>query len=128
MIALVDRDTGDVEINLTYEQSLESGFEGSRRLYETITAAVMERGIPAIMQANLQQLQFLEAMNSLESGPSARIRAADFIFMPMHDSDGEIIGVLGAYQLLSTNTPLEENIRLLADLAGLFAQAMEVRR
>jgi Nif-specific regulatory protein len=122
-IAVVQRETGDFEIKLAYGQCPED----SRCFCEAITRKVIERESPAIIQEAPRGITFLEDIREILSDSSGKIGHSIFICVPLHDAGGEIIGALGADKLFPTGATPEEELQLLSDLAGLFAQAVNIR-
>ena len=124
-ITLFNRETGGTELNLAYGLSKEE--RSKRRLRQEITNRVVETGFPAVAERFSQKPRLLHRNHDLKNEIGQRTEShISFISVPIHGTDG-IIGVIGADRLFPEKKSVEEDVRLLTRIAGLLADAIEIR-
>jgi Nif-specific regulatory protein len=126
-ITLLNRDTGDIEIDSAYGLSNEERTRGHYRLGEGVTGKVIETATPAIVEKISQEPRFLDKTGARIRDISRNKRDISFICVPIHGSNGTI-GALSVDRLFSEDSSLDEDVRLLTVIAALLAQAVEIRQ
>jgi Nif-specific regulatory protein len=126
-ITLLNRETGEIDIDLAYGLSNEELTKGRYKLGEGITGKVIETGIPAVVEKITQEPRFLDKTGVRMRDIGSNEMDISFICVPIHGSNG-ILGALSVDRLFSENSSLDEDVRLLAVVAALLAQAVEIRQ
>jgi Nif-specific regulatory protein len=126
-ITLLNRETGEIEIDSAYELSDEERTRGRYRLGEGITGKVIETGIPTIVEKISQESRFLDKTGARIRDITKNKKDISFICVPIHGSNGTI-GALSVDRLFSEKSSLDEDVRLLTVIAALLAQAVEIRQ
>jgi Nif-specific regulatory protein len=126
-ITLLNRETGEIDIDIACGLSDEEQTRGRYRLGEGITGKVIETGIPAVVEKISQDPRFLDKTGVRMRDIGANEMDISFICVPIHGSNG-ILGALSVDRLFSANSSLDEDVRLLSVIAALLAQAVEIRQ
>jgi Nif-specific regulatory protein len=125
-VTILNSETGETELNLAYGISRED--RSRRRIIDEITGRVVETGIPAIVEEFWQKPLSLNGSNVLEKKTSQWTKKnISYIYVPICSADG-IVGVIGTDQLFPEKESIEDEVRLLTQIANLLADAVEIRR
>jgi Nif-specific regulatory protein len=123
-IALLNRETGEISIEAAYGLSNSQRERGRYRLGEGVTGKVVATGRPAVVPRISEEPLFLN-----RTGARRRLRRKDITFICVPIKLGnETIGALSADRLFLEGTTLEEDVRLLAIIASMIAQAVRLRQ
>jgi Nif-specific regulatory protein len=125
-ITLLNRETGEIEIDLAHGLSSEERAKGRYRLGEGITGKVIETGIPAVVEKISKEPRFLDKTGARMRDITSNKNDISFICVPIRSSNG-IIGAMSVDRLFSEDSSLDEDVRLLTVIAALLAQAVEIR-
>jgi Nif-specific regulatory protein len=125
-ITLLNRETGEIEIDLAHGLSKEEQAKGRYRLGEGITGKVIETGIPAVVERISKEPRFLDKTGARMRDISRNKNDISFICVPIYSSNG-IIGAMSVDRLFAEDSSLDEDVRLLTVIAALLAQAVENR-
>lgn len=126
-ITILNRDTGDIEIDAAHGLTIEEQSRGRYRLGEGVTGKVVETGIPAVVERVSQEPRFLDKTRTRMRYLNGNKKEISFICVPIRSNKG-IIGSMSVDRLFSEDSSLEEDLRLLTIIATLLAQAVEIRR
>jgi Nif-specific regulatory protein len=126
-ITLLNRETGEIEIDFAYGLSDEERTRGRYRLGEGITGKVIETGIPAVVEKISKEPRFLDKTGIRMRAMSGNKKEISFICVPIYGGN-ETIGALSVDRLFSEDSSLDEDVRLLTVIAALLAQAVEIRQ
>jgi Nif-specific regulatory protein len=126
-ITVLNRGTGEIEIEQVYGLSSEERSKHRYRSDEGITCQVVEAGIPAIVEKGSQEPHFFDRKHALTEAVSWRIKKdIAFICAPIHGRNGTI-GAVTADRLFPDEVSIDEDVLLLTTISSLLAQAIEVR-
>ncbi len=127
-ITVLNRETGEIEIDIAYGLSSEERSSHRYSSDEGITVRVVETGIPAIVEKTSQEPFFLDGRYvSLEGASRKTKNDIAFICAPILGRNGAV-GAITAQGLFSEEASIVEAMRLLTTIASLLAQAVEIRR
>ena len=126
-ITLLNRETGEIEIDLAHGFASEQREIGRYRLGEGITGKVVETGIPAVVERVSQEPIFLDRTRAGTRGMGRNKNDISFICVPIRGSGGPI-GAICVDGLFPENSSLDEDVRLLTIIAALLGQAVDIRR
>ena len=123
-LALLDRETGEIYIEMAYGLSASQQERGRYRLGEGVTGKVVQTGVPAIVPRISEEPLFLNRTRAREG---LRKKDISFICVPIKIGK-EVIGTLSADRLFDESVSFEEDVRLLSILASMIAQAVRLRQ
>jgi Nif-specific regulatory protein len=125
-VTLINTETGEWDLHLAYGISKDD--RPRWRIIEEITDRVVETGIPAIADKTFKKPRSFNGGHApdQESGQWTK-RDISCIYVPIRGADG-IVGAIGSDQLFPDEESVEEDARLLAQIAHLLANAVEIRR
>jgi Nif-specific regulatory protein len=126
-ITLLNRETGEIEIDLAHGLSNEQRKKERYRLGEGITGKVVETGIPAVVERVSQEPRFLDGTHARTRDMGINKNDVSFICVPIRGNGGPI-GAISVDRLFSENSSLDEDVRLLTIIAALLGQAVEIRQ
>jgi Nif-specific regulatory protein len=123
-ITLLDRESGEISIEVAYGLSQSQQQKGKYKLGEGITGKVVLTGQPAIVPRISQEPMFLN-----RTGARAKLDKKDISFICVPIKIGhETIGALSVDRLFDLNVSLEEDMHLLSIIASMLAQAVRLRQ
>jgi Nif-specific regulatory protein len=123
-IALLNRETGEISIEAAYGLSDSQRERGRYKLGEGVTGKVVATGRPAVVPRISEEPLFL---NRTGARKGLRRKDISFICVPIKLGN-EVIGALSADQLFTETKALDEDVRLLAIIASMIAQAVRLRQ
>ncbi len=123
-LAVLDPDTGDLAIEAAHGLTAEERRRGRYRVGEGITGRVLERGEPMAVPSIGNEPLFLDRTGARRELDRARVA---FLCVPVKVG-GRAVGVLSADRLPAVGEDLEEDLRVLEIVAGLVAQAVQLRQ
>jgi Nif-specific regulatory protein len=126
-IALLNRETGDIEIDVAHGLTEEERARGRYKLGEGIIGKVIETGVPVIVEKVSKEPRFLNKTRARKREIARDKNDISFICVPIRSSS-ETIGAISVDRLFSEDSSLDEDVRLLTIIAALLAQAVEIRR
>ncbi len=126
-IALFNRETGEIEIDVAYGLSDKERTRGRYQLGEGITGKVIETGVPAVVEKVSQEPRFLDKTGARMRDITGKKKEISFICVPICGNNGTL-GALSVDRLFSEDSSLDEDLRLLTVIAALLAQAVEIRQ
>jgi Nif-specific regulatory protein len=127
-ITLVDRMTGDIEMDLVCGQSPDADSEARRYSGEEITGKVIETGKPVMVQAGSGRPVPPSCSRIAAPDTFRELNPARYICVPLQSSAGDTMGALGAALVFSRDFSPDEELRLLINLAGVLSPAIEIRQ
>jgi Nif-specific regulatory protein len=122
-LTLIDRSTGDIFIEAAYGLSAKQRERGHYKAGEGVTGKVINSGIPAVVPRISDEPLFL---NKTKAREDLHKKDISFICVPIR-LENQIIGTLSADRLFSDMVSFEEDVRLLAIIAAMVAQAVKLR-
>jgi Nif-specific regulatory protein len=125
-ITILNRETGELEIDISYGLSSEERSRGRYRVGEGITGKVVETGLPAVIERVSEEPQFLDRTRTRMREISRQKKDISFLCVPIRIGT-QTIGAMSADRLFSEDVALEEDVRLLTIIASLLAQAIRLR-
>ncbi|MFZ2653348.1 MAG: sigma 54-interacting transcriptional regulator [Victivallales bacterium] len=128
-ITILNRETGQVEIDQAFGLSTEERSRGRYRLGEGVTGQVVKSGEPAVVRKISETPLFLDRTKTRwrEIEKHCKCKDISFICVPVKIGN-EVIGALSADRLFDESVSLEEDLKLLTIIASLIAQAVKLRR
>jgi Nif-specific regulatory protein len=126
-ITLINRETGEIEIDLAHGLSNEDWTRVRYKPGEGITGKVIEKGVPAIVEKFSHELRFLDKTHARNRYINRNRNDISFIYVPILGSSGAI-GAISADRLFPEGSSLEDEVRLLSIITALLAQAVELRQ
>jgi Nif-specific regulatory protein len=120
-LTLLNRQTGDISIQVAHGVSPEQARRARYRLGEGVTGQVVLSGEPAILPKISESPIFLDR--------TGRGRGAEvsFLCVPIR-SGNEIFGALSVDRAYDPQHDLEDDVRLLSIVGSMVAQAVKIRR
>jgi len=117
-IALLNRDTSEIHIEVAHGISLSERTKGRYKLGEGVTGRVIESGRPmAVPKINDEPL-FLD-----RTGARSRIDKSTISFISVPIKEGrKVVGALSVDRVFEGPSPLDEDVRLLTVISTLIAQ------
>jgi Nif-specific regulatory protein len=123
-LTLLDQETGEIFIEAAYGLTTSQKERGRYRMGEGITGKVVATGQPAVVTSISEEPLFLN-----RTGARKRLRKKDVSFICVPIKLGrEVIGALSVDRLFSDAVSLQEDVRLLAIIASMIAQAVKLRQ
>ena len=123
-ITLLNRKTGEIAIEAAHGLSAQQRQWGRYQLGEGVTGKVVQTGQAALVPRISEEPLFLDRTKARSSLNKKDI---SFICVPIKLGD-EVIGALSADRLFTDQISLEEDLRLLAVIAQMIAQAVRLRQ
>ena len=123
-ITLLNRQSGEINIETAYGLSDSQLKKGKYQLGEGITGRVVQTGLPMIIPSISKEPTFL---NRTGARSIVKKENTSFICVPIKIGK-ETIGTLSADRLFTEDISLDEDVRLLTILASMIAQAVRLRR
>jgi len=123
-LTLLNRETGEIYIEEAYGLSASQKERGRYELGEGMTGKVVQTGKPVVVPRISEEPLFLD-----RTGARKNLRKTDtsFICVPIKLGK-EVIGALSADRLFADTVSLEEDVRLLAIISSMIAQAVRLRQ
>jgi Nif-specific regulatory protein len=123
-IALLNRESGEISIEAAYGLSASQQERGRYRLGEGVTGKVVATGRPAVVPRISEEPLFLN-----RTGARKGVQKSDVSFLCVPIKLGnEAIGALSADRLFAEGVAFKEDVRLLAIIASMIAQAVRLRQ
>ncbi len=123
-LTLLNRETGEINIEAAYELSPTQKERGRYRVGEGVTGRVVETGRPAVVPRISDEPLFLD-----RTGARKKLLKKDISFLCVPIKLGkEVIGTLSADRLFSEAVSFEEDVRLLSIVASMIGQAVKLRQ
>jgi Nif-specific regulatory protein len=123
-ITLLNRETGEIMIEVAHGLSSKQRERGRYRLGEGVTGKVVQSGKPAVVPHISDDPLFLD-----RTGARSDLEKTDISFLCVPIKLGnEVIGTLSADRLFTDTVSLEEDLRLLSVVASMIAQAVRLRQ
>ncbi len=123
-ITLLNRQTGEISIDVAHGLSESQKERGRYRLGEGVTGKVIQSGRPVVVPRVSQEPLFL---NRTGARDGLRKKDIAFICVPIKLGN-EVIGALSADHVLPKDVKLEEDVRLLSIIASMIARAVRLRQ
>jgi Nif-specific regulatory protein len=123
-LSLVNRQTGEVRVAAGIGLSTKQQERGRYQIGEGVTGKVVETGQPAIVPRVSEEPLFLDRTGVREGLEREDI---SFLCVPIK-LEGEVIGALSADRLFADGISFEEDVRLLAIIGSMIAQAVRLRQ
>ncbi len=123
-ITLLNRNTGELNIETAYGLSDTQQKRGKYRVGEGITGRVVETGQPVIIPNISEEPTFL---NKTGARKDKQKRDISFICVPIKTSK-EVIGTLSIDRQRTSETTLDDDVRLLSIIGSMIAQAVKLRQ
>lgn len=123
-VALLNRETGEIEIEAAYGLSADQIRRGVYKLGEGVTGKVVETGRPMVAPRVSEEPLFL---NRTGARPPLQRGEIAFICVPIKIGN-ETAGALSADRLFEEPAPFEEDVRVLSIIASMLSQAVRLRR
>ena len=123
-LTLLDWETGEIYIEAAHGLSPKQQDRGRYRRGEGITGKVVQTGKPMIVPSISEEPLFLDRTGVRKHLPKKDI---SFICVPIKLGN-EVIGALSVDRLFREQVSLEEDVRLLAIIASMIAQAVRLRQ
>jgi Nif-specific regulatory protein len=120
-ITLFSRATGEILIEAAHGLSPKQAEMGRYRLGEGVTGQVVLTGKPAVIPKTSESPLFVNRTKRISN------REFSFICVPIK-AGKDIAGTLSADRLYNPESDLDEDVRLLAIIASMIAQAVKLRR
>jgi Nif-specific regulatory protein len=123
-LTLLNQGTGEIFIEAAYGLSASQQERGRYKPGEGVTGKVVQTGQPAVVPRISEEPLFLN-----RTGARKRLRKKDisFICVPIKLGN-QVIGALSADRLFTENVSFQEDVRLLAIIASMIAQAIRLRQ
>ena len=123
-LTLLDMDTGEIFIEAAHGLSDRQKERGRYRPGEGVIGLVVKTGQAAVVPHISDEPQFLD-----KTGARKKLAKEDisFICVPIKLGN-EVIGTLSADRLFEEGVALDEDVRLLAIIASMIAQAVKLRQ
>ncbi|HZE99465.1 MAG TPA: nif-specific transcriptional activator NifA [Planctomycetota bacterium] len=123
-LALVNRETGEIQVDAAHGLSESQKEKGRYRLGEGVTGKVIQSGKPAVVPRVSQEPMFLN-----RTGARSGLRKKDIAFICIPIKIGnEILGALSADRLLPKEVSLDEDLRVMQIIGSMIAQAVRLRQ
>lgn len=123
-ISLLNRETGEIYIEIAHGLSGKELERGHYRPGEGIVGQVVESGRPMAVPRISQEPLFLNRTGARKNLDKAEI---SYICVPIK-LESEVIGALSADRIFSGEIALEEDLRLMSIIASMIAQAVRLRQ
>jgi Nif-specific regulatory protein len=123
-LTLLNRETGEIFIEEAYGLSSSQKERGRYKLGEGMTGKVVKTGKSAVVPRISEEPLFLN-----RTGARKDLRKKDISFLCVPIKLGKVvIGALSADRLFEDTVSLEEDVRLLAIISSMIAQAVRLRQ
>ncbi|MGD8564128.1 MAG: sigma 54-interacting transcriptional regulator [Desulfarculaceae bacterium] len=123
-ITLVNRESGEIQIEAAHGLSPQQRQKGRYRVGEGVTGKVVATGKPALIPHIYEDPSFLD-----RTGARANLEPEDISFLCVPIKLGnEVIGALSVDRLFSSEASLHEDLRLLSVIANMISQAVRLRQ
>lgn len=119
-IAILNRETGNISIELAYALSSEEQARGIYRIGEGITGKVVQSGAPIVVKNVFDDPLFL---NKTQVRKHTKEQKISYLCVPIK-AEERVIGTLSADRLYKDNVNLNEDLRLLSIIASILAQSV----
>jgi len=126
-ITILDRASGEIEIDQAFGLSAEEQARGRYRLGEGVTGRVVATGQPARIARVSQDPLFLDRTRTRNRARTQQNSEISFICVPL-SLHGEVIGALSVDRPFVDEASLAEDERLLTIVASLITRAVDLRR
>ncbi len=123
-VTLLNRETGEISIEAAHGLSRRQRERGRYRLGEGITGRVIATGQPEAVPRIAEEPLFLDRSRSRRG---ASLRETSFLCVPIKVGS-EVVGALSADRPLADAAALAADLRLLAVIASMIAQALHLRQ
>ena len=124
MLALLNRQSGEIVIQAAHGLSLRQINKGRYRADEGIVGQVVKSGEPIIVPKISEDNRFLD-----RTGARSKLKKQKLSFLCVPIKVGnEVVGTLSADRAIAKKSTLEEDIRLLSIVASMVAQAVKLRQ
>ena len=123
-LALLNRQTGEISIEAAHGLSASQQERGRYKLGEGVTGKVVATGRPAVVPRISEEPLFL---NRTGARKGLHKKDISFICVPIKIGN-EVIGALSADRLFAEGVSFEEDVRLLAIITSMIAQAVRLRQ
>lgn len=120
-LAILNRDTNNISIELAYELSSEERARGIYKIGEGITGKVVETGKPIVVENIFEDALFL---NKTKARKHKKEQCVSFICVPIILEE-RVIGALSADRPYAKDINLKDDLRLLSIIALLIAQSVD---
>ncbi len=126
-LTLLNRQTGDIFIEVAHGVSDQMARRGRFRLGEGVTGRVVESGEPAVVPKLSESPLFLDRTQRLGVGKDGVGVELSFICVPVR-AGNETYGALSVDRPYTEDVDLDEDLRLLQIVCTMLAQAVKIRR
>ena len=123
-LTLLNRQSGQIMIEAAHGLSDEQMKRGRYQLGEGVTGIVVQTGRPMVVPRVSAEPLFLDRTKSRKP---LRKQDVSFICVPIKLGN-ETVGALSADRLFASEVALQEDVRLLATVASMIAQAVKLRQ
>jgi Nif-specific regulatory protein len=123
-ISLLNRETGEIYIEIAHGLSGKELQRGHYRPGEGIVGQVVESGRPMVVPRISQEPLFLNRTGARKNLDKAEI---SYICVPIK-LESEVVGALSADRIFSSEVALDEDLRLMSIIASMIAQAVRLRQ
>jgi Nif-specific regulatory protein len=120
-LTLLNRKTGDINIEAAHGLSAQQARKGRYRLGEGVTGRVVLSGVPALIPRTSESPEFVD-----RTGRGKRAETS-FICVPIRMGK-EVVGALSVDEPSKPEAVLREDMRLLEIVASMIAQAVKLRQ
>lgn len=124
-IAILNRKTGEIQIEAAHGLSDSQKEKGRYRTGEGVTGKVVEKGQPAIVPRISEDPRFLDRTGARKK--NQRKKDITFLCVPIK-SDKEVIGTLSVDHVYDDMADLDDEVRLLSIIGSMIAQAVRLRQ
>ncbi|MFW5857989.1 MAG: GAF domain-containing protein, partial [Planctomycetota bacterium] len=124
-LLLVNRETGEIQIEGAHGLSRTEQERGRYRTGEGVTGQVVSTGKPAVVPRVSKEPLFLDRTGARRE----KLKRSDisFICVPIK-AENEVFGALSADRLYADGVALDEDLRLLTIVGTMIAHAVRLRR
>jgi Nif-specific regulatory protein len=123
-LTLLNRETGEIHIDAAHGLSAKQRERGRYRPGEGVTGRVVQSGRAMVIPRISEEPTFLDRTKARERLEKEEI---SFICVPIKIGN-ETVGALSVDRLFTAPVTLDEDVRLLAVIAAMIAQAVHMRR
>ncbi|MBU1044047.1 MAG: sigma 54-interacting transcriptional regulator [Candidatus Omnitrophica bacterium] len=123
-LAILNRETNNISIELAYALSSEERARGIYKIGEGITGKVVESGQPIAVANVFDDPKFL---NKTKARKNTNKEPISFICVPIKIEE-RVLGTLSADRLIDQNVSLKDDLRLLSIIALIIAQSVNAHQ
>ena len=123
-LAILNRETNNISIELAYALSPEERARGIYRVGEGITGKVVESSEPIVVKNIFDDPLFLNKTKARKNTKEQRI---SFVCVPIKMGE-RVLGALSADRLYDENVNLKDDLRLLSIIASIIAQSVDAHQ